>query len=177
MKKRLWASPRRRAASELRAVDRGADEAAARAAILERMHLHHDLVAGLHGVLRPALATQAVRAAALDAVLDDLAVGASHVHLDPDVRVRPLEFLDRAFERHFPVVVEHREGVMGLDRSGNAQHRTEHQHIPEFPFLKKIAIHYQFHSSVLLLPYNQPILLLRLFYLLLYNLPLVQLTE
>src|SRR5438067_1546539 len=39
-----------------------------------------------------------------------------NVHQDPAVRVRPLEFFDRAFKSHLLVGIEHRKGMMCKSR-------------------------------------------------------------
>src|SRR5882724_11133687 len=80
---------------------------AAMRAVFERMDHSRNLHARGQGLGNPALPRQTAGRAKLDRPL--LVING---HQDPAVRVRPLEFFDRAFQGHLLVGIEHREGMM-----------------------------------------------------------------
>src|SRR5690349_6410253 len=73
----------------------GADELTGSRAVLHRAQSHGNDVTGLEGRAAPALARQRVRAAALEAPFGRLIPDHD---LQPDMRIRPLQRLDRAAE-------------------------------------------------------------------------------
>ena len=88
----------------------------------QRRDDHGDRIALLHHVELPADAIEDARARALDGEVLDLRALVLHVpavHLDVDVRVRPLEVLHRAGDLDLVLAVEHGEGVV-RERDGAA---------------------------------------------------------
>src|SRR5216684_534673 len=67
-------------------------------AVPERMNDRLDFHAGRKGLGNPALPRQTGRSAHLDRPLLCLTLGIADCHQDPAVRIRPLEFLDGAFQ-------------------------------------------------------------------------------
>ena len=84
-------------------------------AIPQWIYNDRDLVAGIQASGLPALAHQFDRGAHLNAPFDGFRAGIArvrHEHLNPAVRIRPLEFLHRPDERNLLGLIEHRARVV-----------------------------------------------------------------
>src|SRR5688572_15833201 len=99
------------------------DEAATRAAVLERVHGQRDLVTGLQRRGLPSVAKHHSGCPRLDAPFGLPALAVGDKDLQPHMRIGELNFFDNRFHRHVLAEIEHRKGMMGVCHGARQKQR------------------------------------------------------
>src|SRR4029450_152502 len=121
--------PDRRSVRKLRA-----DELAAGRTVLHRIHADRDSIARLKCGRTPTLTRERIRTSTFDAPLFLDAVAVLHVDLNPDVRVLPLELLNRSREFLDLLIVEHGGRMMPERALSDEAHSTDNDDYSDDPF-------------------------------------------
>ena len=123
---------KRRFVKRLAIGKRERDEEAALLPTPQRPDHNRNFVASLQAVGVPTLSRQIVGTIALNAPFVDTAIVLRDVHLDPAMRIGPLEVFNHSHEGHLLVPIEHRERVM-RGRGAGAQHEKRTQERDQSP--------------------------------------------